>query len=159
MWWFSYHPATLKRNFVPHPLPVWVGQVHESIAFENRCFMPHFGSSLFSIGGLPQLRTLDLWSRRSLNCVQTKCEAWGSYGLGMVTTWKTAKNCVFRDMVSFLISYHIYCRPSTTRGQCYIVHYQYRPTTHALVWSQCRSAVTSTVCVEDSVLHTLNNMN
>jgi len=37
---------------VPRPHPIWVEQVHESIVFKNRCFMPHFGSSPFDAGGL-----------------------------------------------------------------------------------------------------------
>jgi len=30
------HPATLARNLVPHPLPVWAGQAHKSIVFKIR---------------------------------------------------------------------------------------------------------------------------
>jgi len=42
-------------------------------------------------------------------------EAWGSYGLGMVTALKTAKNCILRDM-AFLISYHIWLSFYATFG-------------------------------------------
>ena len=42
------------------------------------------------------------------NCLQTKWEAWGSWGLGMVTVWKMVKKTRFAQSGPFLISYHIY---------------------------------------------------
>ena len=104
--WFSHHPATLAWSSVPYLLLVWAGQAHKSITFENRRFMPHFGGSPFSRGGLLSLVTLDLWSRRpKLSTNQV-----GS--LGLLWPWngdrlKTEKNRFLRNMVPFLISYHI----------------------------------------------------
>jgi len=74
VWWFSHHPATLAR--------VWVGRVHKSIV------MSQFGGSPFGMGGLLQLLSLDLWSRRpTLSCLQTKWEAWSNYAKGWSEFW------------------------------------------------------------------------
>ena len=102
---FSHHPATLARNSMPHPLLVWVGRAHELIVFEIavlcltlvvHCSVQEAYSSFLS---------LDLWSRRP-KLSTNQVGSWGSYGLGMVTAWKTAKKN--RVLVPFLISYHSY---------------------------------------------------
>ena len=51
---FLHHPATLAANREPRPHPAWAGRAAASISFENRHFMPHFGSSPLGTGRLAE---------------------------------------------------------------------------------------------------------
>ena len=97
---------TLAANCEPRPFPMWAGRARALIAFENRRFMPRFGGSLLGTGGLLRLLTLILISRR------LKLPTNQARSLGLLRPWygdslKIGKKCVLRDMVPFLISYHI----------------------------------------------------
>ena len=90
------HIILLHSQGIPCNAYFWVG------GGKNRRFMPHFCGSPFSTGGLLQLLTLDVWSRRP----KPKWKAWGSHGLGMVTAWKQQK-------IAFCVIWSLFSYPTT----------------------------------------------
>jgi len=82
---------------------VWVDRVQKSSFYASLCrFTVQYGRLILASKHW-------ICEGEGLNCLQTKWEAWGSYGLGMVTAWKTAKKLCFAWYGPFsYILYHIW---------------------------------------------------
>ena len=88
---------------------------------QNHNFMPHFGGSLFSTGGLFWLLTLDLWSRRpklSINQVGNLWLLWPWNDDSLKNSQK--KKITFCVIWSILSSYHKWYAPMYM-AECWVL--------------------------------------
>jgi len=101
--------------------------------FESYHFMPQFSGSPFSIGGLLELLTLELGSRRpklSTDQVGSLRLLWPRNSDSL----KKTKNPILCDKVPFLLSYHI----------LFPMHPLFRHFTVGIAHMRCSSSITHT---------------